>query len=130
MATLGNKRKLAALNKENCAKHPRSNLAQNLIVPRPQEDYLTQVSEDIEGRVTKKLSQEFSRTEKRILGALPRLDHLLMNPLIQCHSGTAPETSRNVFSTSQGTNEDDSQSDASPEEGIVHNQTEQSSGPE
>ena len=108
MATLGNKRKLAALNKENCAKHPRRNLAQNLNDPRPQEDYLTQVSEEIEGRVTKKLSQEFSRTEKRILGVLPRLDHLLMNPLIQCHSGTAPETSRNVFSTSHGTNEDDS----------------------
>ena len=78
-----NKRKLAALNWENCEEHPRSNLAQNSNVPRSQEDYITQVSEEIEGRVTKKLSQEFSRTENQILGALARLDDFLMNPLIQ-----------------------------------------------
>ena len=93
-----NKKKLAALNKENCEEHPRCNLAQNSNVPRSQEDYITQVSEEIEGRVTKKLSQEFSRTENRILGALARLDDFLMNPLIQDHSGTTPEASRNVFS--------------------------------
>ena len=69
-----NKRKLSALNKENCEEHPRSNLVQNSNVSRSQEDYLTQVSEEIEGRVTKKLSQEFSRTENRILGALSRLE--------------------------------------------------------
>ena len=62
MATLRNKKKLAALNKENCEEHPGSNLAQNSNVPRSQEDYITQVSEEIEGRVTKELSQEFSRT--------------------------------------------------------------------
>ena len=117
-----NKRKLAALNKENCEEHPRSNLAQNPNVPRSQEDYITQVSEQIEERVTEKLSQEFSRTENRILGALARLDDLLMNPLIQGHSGTAPETSRNVFSINQGTNEDDSQSDPHLEAGLFNNQ--------
>ena len=58
-----NKRKLAALKKENCEEHPRSNLEQNSNVSRSQEDYKTQVSEKIEGRVTKKLSQDFSRTE-------------------------------------------------------------------
>ena len=47
MATLRNKKKLAALNKENCEEHPRSNLAQNWNVPRSQEDYITQVSEEI-----------------------------------------------------------------------------------
>ena len=114
MATL-NKRKLAALNKENCEEHPRSNLAQNSTDPRSQEDYITQVAEEIEGRVTKKLSQEFSRTENRILGALARLDDFLMNPLLQGHSGITPETSRNVFSINQGTNEDDSQSDPHPD---------------
>ena len=112
-----NKRKLAALNKENCEEHPRSNLAQNSTAPRSQEDYITQVSEEIEGRVTKKLSQEFSRTENRILGALARLDDFLMNPLLQGHSGITPETSRNVLSINQGTNEDDSQSDPHPEAG-------------
>ena len=78
-----NKRRLAALNNENCEEHPRSNSAQNSNVPRSQEDYITQVSEEIGGRVTKKLSHEFSRTENRILGALARLDDFLMNPLIQ-----------------------------------------------
>ena len=69
MATLRNKKKLAVLNEENCEEHPRSNVAQNSNVPRSQEDYVTQVSEEIEGRVTKKLTQEFSKTENRKLGA-------------------------------------------------------------
>ena len=42
-----------------------SNLAQSSNVPRSQEDYITQVFEEIEGRVTKKLSQEFNMTENR-----------------------------------------------------------------
>ena len=98
--TTRNKRKLAALNKENCEEHPRSNLAQNSNAPRSQEDYITQVFEEIEGRVTKRLSKEFSRTENRILGALARLDDFLMNLLLQGHSGTTPEPSRNALSTS------------------------------
>ena len=114
-----NKRKLAALNRENCEEHPRSNLVQNSNVPRSQEDYINQVSEDIEGRVTKKLSQKFSRTENRILGALARLDDFRMNPLLQGHSGTTPEASRNVFSINQGTNEDDSQSNLHAEAGLL-----------
>ena len=125
-----NKRKLAALNKENCEEHSKSNSAQNSNVPRLQEDYIIQISEELEGRVTKKLSQEFTRTENRILGALARLDDFLVNPLIQGHSGTTPEMSRNALSTNQGTNEDDSQSDPHPEAGIFHNQRTQNSGPE
>ena len=114
MATLKKKRKLAALNKENCEEHPRSNMAQNSNVPRSQEDYITQVSEEIQGRVTKKLSQEFSMTENRILGALARLDDFLINSLIQGYSVTTQETSRNSFGTNQGTNEDHSKSDPHP----------------
>ena len=128
--TTRNKRKMAALNKENCEEHPRSNLAQNSSTPRSQEDYITQVSEEIEGRVTKRLSKEFSRTENRILGALARLDDFLMNPLLPGHSGTTPEPSRNALNTSQGTNEDDSQNDPRPEAGLFHGQITQNSGPE
>ena len=128
--TTRNKRKLAALNKENCEEHPRSNLAQNSSSPRSQEDYITQVSEEIEGRVTKRLSKEFSRTENRLLGALARLDDFLMNPLLPRHSGTTPEPSRNALNTSQGTNEDDSQNDPRPEAGLFHGQLTQNSGPE
>ena len=115
-----NKKKLAALNRENCEEHPRSNSAQNSNVPRSQEDFITQVSEEIEGRVSEKLSREFTETENRILGALPRLDDLLMNSLLQGHSGTTPEMSRKVFSINQGTNEDDSQSDPHPEAGLLN----------
>ena len=68
MATLRNKRNFAALSKENFEGHPRSNLAQNSNVLIAQEGYINQVFEEIEGRVTKKLSEEFSRTESRILG--------------------------------------------------------------
>ena len=105
-------------------------MAQNSKVPRSQEDYITQVSEEIEGRATKQLWQEISRTENSIFGALARLDDFLLNPLIQGYSGTAPETSRNAFGNNQATNEDDSQCDPHPEAGIFCNQTTQNSDPE
>ena len=129
MAILRNKEKYAALNKQNCKEHPRSNLAQISNVPRSQEDYITQVSQEIEGRVTKKLSQEFSRTENCILGALSRLDDFLMNPLIQGHSETTPATSWNAYGTKQGTIEDNSQSDRPPEASTPQSQT-TNSGPD
>ena len=128
--TTRNKRKLAALNKENSEELPRCNLAQNSSASGSQEDYITQVSEEIEGRVTKRLSKEFSRTENRILGALARLDDFLMNPLLPGHSGTTPEPTRNALNTSQGTNEDDSQTDPHPEAGLFHGQMTQNSGQE
>ena len=128
--TTRSKRKLAALNKENCEEHTRSNLAQNSSAPRSQEDYITQVSEEIEGRVTKRLSKQFSRTENRILGALARLDDFPMIPLLPGCSGTTPEPSRNALSNSQGTNEDDSQNGPHPEADLFHGQMTQNSGPE
>ena len=128
--TTRNKRKLAALNKENCGENPRSNLAQNSSAPRSQEDYIFQVSEEIEGRVTKRLSKEFSRKENRILGALAQLDDFLMNPLLRGHSGTTPETARNALYNSQRTDEDNSQDDPHPEAGLVHGQTIRNAGPE
>ena len=125
-----NKRKLAAFNKENCEEHPRSNLAQKLECSQITRGLHNSFSGEIEGRVTKKLSQEFSRTENRILGALARLDDFLTNPVIQGHSGIAPETSRNIFSINQGANEDDSQSNPHREAGIFNNQMTQNFGPE
>ena len=97
--------------------------------PRSKEDYITQVSEEREGRVTTKLSQDFSRTENHILGALSRLDDFLLNPLIQDHCGTAPETSQNIRRTHRGTKEDDSQSDPQPDASVSQSQTTGNSGP-
>ena len=51
-----------------------------------------------------------------------------MNPLIQGKPGTTLVMYRNAFSTNQGTNEDDSQSDLHPEAGIFGNQTMRNSG--
>ena len=124
--TTRNKRKFAALNRENCEENPRSNMAQNSGAPRSHrshEDYITQVSEEIERRATKRLSKEFSRTENRILGALARLDDFLMNPLLPGHSETTPEPTRNTSHNNQGTNEDGSQNDPHPEAGPFHGQT-------
>ena len=118
MATLSNRRKFATLNKENCEKRPRSNMVQDTYFPRSQDDYISQVSEEIEGRVTKKQSKEFIWTESRILGVFSRLDEFSLNPLIQGHSGSAPETSRKALATYQGTNEDNSQSDHHPEASV------------
>ena len=129
MATLRNKRKLAALTRETLEEHPRNGQSRNTSVPRINEEFITKVSEEIEGRVTKKLSQEYSRTESRILGALSKFE-VLLNQQIRTHSGTVPETFRNTNVDNQGTNEDDPHSDPHPEAGLFRSQTTQNSGPE
>ena len=129
MATLRNKRKLAAVTRETQEENPRNGQSRNTSVPGINEEYITQVSEEIEGRVSKKLSQEFSRTESRILGALSKLDEFLSNQQINMHSETVPGTFRNTNVENQGTNEGDSQSDPHPEAGIFCGQTTQNLGP-
>ena len=129
MATLRNKRKLAAVTRETQEENPRNGQSRNTSVPRINGEYITQVSEEIEGRITKKLSQEFDRIESRISDALSKLDEFLSNQQIQTHSKTVPGTFRNTNVENQGTNEDDSQSDPHPEAGIFHGQTKQNSGP-
>ena len=127
MTTLRNKRKLAAVTRETQEENPRNGQSRNTSVPRINEEDITQLSEEIEGRVSKKLSQEFSRTESRILGALSKLDEFLLNQQIRTHSETVPRTFRNTNAENQGTNEDNSQSDAHPEAGIFCGQNAQNS---
>ena len=124
-----NKRKLAAVTRETQEEHPRNGQSRNTSGSRINEEYIKKVSEEIEGRVTKKLSQEFSRTESRILGALSKKDEFLSNQQIQTHSRTVPGTFQNTNVENQGTNEDDSQSDPHPEAGIFRGQTTQNCGP-
>ena len=130
MATLKNKRKLAAVTRETQEEHPRNGQSRSTSAPRINEEDITQISEEIEGRVAKKLSQEFSTTESRILGTLSILHEFLLNPQIRTHSGTVPGTFRNTNVENEGTNEDDSQSDPHPEAGILRSQTSQNPGPE
>ena len=129
MATLRNKRKLAAVTRETRKEHPRNGQSRNTSVPRINEEYFTQVSEEIEGRVSKKLSQEFSRTDSQFLGARSILDEFLSNQQMRTHSETIPGTFRNTNVGNQGMSEDDSQSDLHPEAGIFRGQTTQNFGP-
>ena len=114
MATLRNKRKLAAVSRET-PESTRSGRTQNILDPELTQDYISQVSEEIEGRVTKKLSKEFSRTESRILGALSKLDEFLLNPQVRTCSVAVPGTSRSSNLENQGTNEDRPSDDPGPE---------------
>ena len=111
MTTLRNKRKLAAINRDDHEDHLRNNQDRNTNSHGIQEDYINQVSEEIEGRLKKKLSQEFSRAESRILGALSQPGEFLLNPQARVHSGPVPETSRKSSRENQGTNEARSQND-------------------
>ena len=115
MATLRNKRKLAAVSRET-PESTRTGRTQNILDPELTQDYNSQVSEEIEGRVTKKLlSKEFSRTESRILGALSKLDEFLLNPQVRTCSVAAPGTSRSSNLETQGTNEDRPSDNPEPE---------------
>ena len=130
MATLRNKRKLAAIDKENHEEHPQNSQARDTNVPRIQEDYITQVSVEIEGRVTKKLSQEFSWTGSRILVALSKLDEFFLSPQARVHSGPVPQISRNVSSENQGTKGDSSENDPYPEARVSLSQSSQDCYPD
>ena len=122
MATLWNKRKVAAVSRET-QKSVRNSQSQNTFVPGMTEEYITQVLEKIEGRVTKKLSQEFSRTESRILGALSKFDEFLLNPQVRTCSGAVPGTSRNSDLENQEPTRDRSQNDRYPEVELSTRQT-------
>ena len=116
MATLRNKRKLAAVSRET-PEGSRSSRGQNVLDPELTQDYISQVSEEIEGKATKKLSKEFSKTESRILGALSKLDEFLLNPQVRTCSVAVQGTSRNANSENRETHGDRSSDDSYPEMG-------------
>ena len=62
MATLKNKRKLAALSRET-PENRRNTQSRNKIDPEMAQEDISQVTEEIEVRVTRKPPKEFSRTE-------------------------------------------------------------------
>ena len=77
------------------------------------QEYISQVFEEIERRVTKKLSKEFSRREFRILGALSKLE-FLMEPQVRACSVAVPAKTRNSNTENQEPNEDRSPNDPCP----------------
>ena len=114
MATLRKKKKLAAVSRWTSESTGNSR-AQNTLDPELAQDYISQVSEEIEGRVTKKLSKEFSRTESRILGALSKLDEFLLNPQVRICSAAVACTSSNSDLENREPTGDRSLNDPCPE---------------
>ena len=90
MATLRNKRKLAAVSRE-APKSKKNSQLHNTLDPELAQEYISQVSEE---RVTKRISKELSRTESRILGALSKLDEFFLNPQVRTCSVAVPGTSK------------------------------------
>ena len=114
MATLRNKRKLAAVSRET-PENPRNSQSQDTLDPGMAQEYISQVSEEVEGRVTKKLSKKISRTESCILGALSKLDEFILNPQVRTCSVAVPGTSRNNDSENREPTGNRSQGDPCPE---------------
>ena len=81
----------------------RNNQSQNSLDPGMAQEYISQVSEEIEGRVSRKLSKEFSRTVSCIFSALSELDEFLLNPQVRTCSVAVPGTSRNNNSENRET---------------------------
>ena len=94
----------------------RGSRGRNVLDPELTQDYISQVSEEIEGRVTKKLSKEFNKTESRILGALSKLDEFLLNPQVRTCS-VFQGASRNANSESREIHGNRSSTDPYPEGG-------------
>ena len=129
MATLRNKKKLAAVSRET-PEGSRSSRGQNVLDPELTQDYISQVSEEIKGRVTKKLSKEFSKTESRILGALSKLDEFLLNPQVRACSVAVQGTSRNPTSGNRETHGDRSSDISYPDVGYFPHHSSQLNSPE
>ena len=129
MATLRNKRKLAAVSRET-PEGSRNSRGQSVLDPELTQDYTSQVSEEIEGRVTKKLYKDFSKTDSRILGALSKLDEFLLNPQVRTCSVAAHGTSRVVNSENWETHGYRSSDDPYPEVGYLPHHSGQLNSPE
>ena len=69
MASLGKKRKLAAVSRET-PESTRNSRAQKAFDPESTQDYISQVSEEIEGRIANKLSKKFIKDGVSYLGCL------------------------------------------------------------
>ena len=74
-----NMRKLAAVSREKL-ENTKNSQSQNTLDPELAQEYNSQVSEEIDGRVIEKLLYEFSRTESYIWCALSKPDEFLLNP--------------------------------------------------
>ena len=109
-----NNKKITAFSRDT-PEITRNRQSQNTLDPGMAEEYIVQVPEKIEERVTKKLSKEFSRTESRILGALSKLDEFHPNLQVRTFSVAVAGTSGNNNSENWEPTGDRSLDDHCPE---------------
>ena len=128
MATLRNKRKLAAVSRET-PENNRGSRGRNVLDPELTQDYISQVSEEIEGRVTKRLSKEFNKTESRILNVLSKLDEFLLNPQVR-NCSVIQGASRSAKSENREIHGGRSSNDPYPEGGYFSHHSGQLNSPE
>ena len=129
MATLRNRRKIAECLRES-PESTKNSRGQSTLDPDLTQDYISQVFEEIEGRVTKKRWKEYNRTESRILGALSKLEEFLLNPQVRTCSVAVPGTSRNNNSENRETSGDRSSGDPCFEARSFSRDSGQNSSPE
>ena len=125
MATVTIKKEVAAIIKDNMEDHPRSNQSGISYASGIQEHCIVQVLEDIEDRVTKKLSPELSSTKSYTSGVLSQPDEFLLNPQVWGKSRRDPDTYWKSSRKIQGTNGDSSQNDPHPEVRVFLSQSSQ-----
>ena len=106
-----NERKLAAVVGESQKDYLRKSQSTNTVIPIIRCDYIIQVLEEIERRLTVKLSLEFSRPASQFLGALSKLGDFVLNWQAREQFGIVPETSQNSNRENQEQNGDRSQND-------------------
>ena len=111
MATLRNKKKLAAFSRET-QENTRNSGSQNEFNPGMAEAYITEVSE---GVVSKNFADEVSRMESRSLGASSKLDENLLNPQVWTCSVVNPGLSKRNNLENQETTGDRCVSNPCPE---------------
>ena len=109
------KRKIPRLVQTKTPENTRNSQSQNTLDLGMAKEYISQVSEEIEVRVTKKLSKELSRTVSRIFGALSKLDEFFQSPQFLTCSVAVPGTSRNNNSENREPSGDRSLGNPCPE---------------
>ena len=113
-ATLRIETKLAGIARDGQKGLCRNSQSKNPTVPRVNEEYITQVTEDREGRLTRidLRSSVGLRPCFWVLFFIP--DEFLQNPRLRLHSRTLPGTSRSMNSEKQEPTGDSSQNAPCP----------------
>ena len=114
MAKLRNRRKLAAVAGET-AENTRNQQSQNTLSLGISKEYITKVSKKNKEIVTKKFSQKFIWTVSCILGALCKLDEILLDSQVRMCSVAVPGWPWNIDSENQEPNGDRFLKDPCPE---------------